>query len=144
MPTAEHSVVVERPPQDVFDYLCEGTNNTGWRSGVLKVEPISISGGLGDTYREVLSGPRGRHLLSYYRITVHDRPRRLAFEVTAGPARLTGVFELAEPRPGTTRLRFVLELRPRGLMRLMTPAIWAVIRHEVRELEDLKVILERR
>ena len=127
MPTAEHKGVVERPPRDVFDYLCEGTNNPEWRAGVLKVEPTSISGGLGDTYREVLSGPRGRHLLSYYRITEYDRPRRLAFEVTAGPARPTGIFELAEPRSGTTRLRFVLELRPRGLMRLMAPAIWAVM-----------------
>jgi uncharacterized protein YndB with AHSA1/START domain len=144
MPTAERTVVVERPPQEVFAYLADATNDTEWRPGVVDVKPTSSSGEIGATYRMLLHGPRGRHLLSYYQITDYDPPRRLAFEVTDGPARPTGVYDLAEPRPGRTRLRYTLQLKPRGLMRLVTPAIWAVIRHDVRELDNLKTILEQR
>jgi uncharacterized protein YndB with AHSA1/START domain len=143
MPHAEHTVTVNRPQKDVFDYLAEGTHNREWRSGVLEIERTSAAEGQGATYRQVLSGPGGRRIDGDYRVTVFDPPRRLEFQVTAGPARPTGVFELSENADQSTRVRFSLDLNPSGLMRLMTPMISRQMRREVGQLDNLKVILER-
>lgn len=143
MPHTEHTVTVARPPQDVFDYLAEGTHNREWRAGVLEIRRTSTAEGRGATYRQVLAGPGGRRIDGDYEVTVFDPPRRLGFQVTAGPARPAGVFELSENADQSTRVRFSLDLDPGGLMKLMTPVITRQMRREVAQLDNLKAILER-
>lgn len=142
MTHAEHSVTVRRSAQDVFDYLAEGTHNREWRAGVLEIARTSETAGEGATYRQVLAGPGGRRIDGDYRITVFDPPARLAFQVTAGPARPAGVFELSETDGPSTRVRFALDVTPSGLMKLMTPMITRQMQREVARLENLKSILE--
>src|SRR6516162_4305212 len=142
MPYAEHTVTVNRPARDVFDYLADGTHNRAWRSGVLEIERTSAAEGEGATYRQVLTGPGGRRIDGDYRVTAYDPPRRLGFEVTAGPARPKGTFELSEPQPGRTTVRFRLELQPTGLMRLASPMIGRTMRSEVASLDRMKSVLE--
>ena len=142
MPHAEHTVTVARPQTDVFDYLAEGAHNREWRAGVLEISRTSASDGQGATYRQILAGPGGRRIDGDYRVTVFDPPRRLEFQVTAGPARPTGVFELSENADQSTRVRFSLDLHPAGLMKLMTPMITRQVRHEVSQLDTLKTRLE--
>jgi uncharacterized protein YndB with AHSA1/START domain len=143
MPNAEHTVTIDRPVTDVFDYLADGTHNREWRAGVLEIERTSAAGGEGATYRQVLAGPGGRRIDGDYRVTAFDPPRRLEFHVTAGPARPVGVFELTENPDKTTRVRFALDLKPAGLMKLMTPMITRQVRREVAQLDSLKTVLER-
>ena len=143
MPHAEHTVTVARPQQDVFDYLAEGTHNREWRAGVLEISRTSAADGQGATYRQVLAGPGGRRIDGDYQVTVFDPPRRLEFQVTAGPARPAGVFELSSDADRSTRVRFSLDLDPAGLMKLMTPMITRTMRREVAQLDNLKAILER-
>jgi uncharacterized protein YndB with AHSA1/START domain len=144
MPNAEHTVTIDRPASDVFDYLADGTHNREWRAGVLEIERTSAAGGEGATYRQVLAGPGGRRIDGDYRVTVFDPPQRLEFHVTAGPARPTGVFELTENPDETTRVRFALDLKPAGLMKLMTLMITRQVRREVAQLDTLKTVLERK
>jgi uncharacterized protein YndB with AHSA1/START domain len=143
MPHAEHTVTVSRPQQEVFDYLADGTHNREWRAGVLEIERTSADPGTGATYRQVMAGPGGRRIDGDYRVTVFDPPRRLEFQVTAGPARPAGAFELSENADQSTRVRFALELNPPGLMKLMSPMISRTMRREVAQLDNLKAILER-
>ena len=143
MPHAEHTVTVARPQKDVFDYLADGTHNRDWRAGVLEISRTSPADGEGATYRQVLAGPGGRRIDGDYRVTIFDPPRRLEFQVTAGPARPTGVFELSENADQSTRVRFSLDVSPAGFMRLMTPMITRTMRREVAQLDNLKAILER-
>jgi uncharacterized protein YndB with AHSA1/START domain len=143
MPHAEHTVTINRPARDVFDYLADGTHNRDWRSGVLEIEKITTAAGEGASYRQVLAGPGGRRIQGDYRVTVFDPPRRLEFLVTAGPARPTGAFEITETPDHGTRVRFVLDVRPAGLMKLMMPMITRQMRSEVAQLDTLKTILER-
>src|SRR5215469_8863687 len=140
---AEHSVTINRPPQAVFDYLADGTHNRDWRTGVVEIRRTTDTQGEGASYRQVLTGPGGRRIDGDYRVTVFDPPRRLEFLVTAGPARPVGVFELTENPDQTTRVRFALDLKPAGLMKLMTPMITRQVRHEVAQLDTLKTVLER-
>ena len=143
MPYAEHTVTVNRPARDVFDYLADGTHNREWRSGVLEIERTSAADGEGATYRQVLSGPGGRRIDGDYRVTVFDPPRRLEFRVTAGPARPVGVFELTENADQSTQVRFALDYKPAGFMALMTPMVARQMQREVAQLDNLKAILER-
>jgi uncharacterized protein YndB with AHSA1/START domain len=143
MPHAEHTVTVARPQQEVFDYLAEGTHNREWRPGVLEISRTSAADGQGATYRQVLAGPGGRRIDGDYRVTGFDPPRRLEFQVTAGPARPAGAFEVSPDADGSSRVRFTLDLTPAGFMRLMTPMIARQMRREVAQLENLKAILER-
>ena len=143
MPHAENTVTISRPLQEVFDYLADGTHNKDWRDGVLEIERTSADNGQGATYRQVLAGPGGRRIDGDYQITVFDPPRRLEFQVTAGPARPVGTFELSENADQLTKVRFSLEVNPAGLMKLMTPMITKTMRHEVAQLGNLKAILER-
>ena len=143
MTHAEHTVTISRPPQEIFDYLADGTHNREWRAGVVEIRRTSASGGQGATYRQVMAGPGGRRIDGDYQVTVFDPPRRLEFRVTAGPARPAGVFELSQDAAGSTRVRFSLDLEPAGVMRLMTPIITMEMRREVAQLDKLKAILER-
>ena len=143
MPHAEHTITVARPPQDVFDYLADGTHNREWRTGVLEIERTSAAVGEGATYRQVLAGPGGRRIDGDYRITVFEPSRRLEFLVTAGPARPTGVFELSENGSQSTRVRFALDFSASGPMKLMSAMITRTMRREVAQLDNLKSILER-
>src|SRR5258706_8173982 len=86
MPHAEHTVTINRPARDVFDYLADGTHNRHWRNGVIEIERVTATEGKGASYRQVLSGPGGRRIDGDYQVTVFERPSRLEFLVTAGPA----------------------------------------------------------
>ena len=142
MPQAEHTITIGRPADDVFDYLADGMNNARWRPGVLDIERTSHDVGVGATYRQTMRGPGGRKIAGDYRVTVYDRPRTLAFEVIAGPARPTGVFELTPVDTDTTSVTFRLAVRPTGLMRLMSPMIAKQMRAETAQLDNLKTQLE--
>jgi uncharacterized protein YndB with AHSA1/START domain len=143
MPHAEHTVTINRPVDDVFSYLADGTHNREWRSGVLEIERTSPGDAEGATYRQILAGPGGRRIDGDYRVTVYEPPSRLAFSVTAGPARPEGLFELTGLPDNSTRVRFALDLKPAGAMKLMTPMISRQMQKEVAQLEALKTILER-
>lgn len=143
MPHAEHTVTINRPVGDVFSYLADGTHNREWRAGVLEIERTSSGDAAGATYRQVLAGPGGRRIDGDYRVTVYEPPSRLGFDVVAGPARPQGVFELTELPGGSTRVRFALDVKPSGAMKLMTPMISRQMQKEVSQLDSLKQILER-
>jgi uncharacterized protein YndB with AHSA1/START domain len=142
MPQAEHSVTINRPAHDIFEYLADGTHNREWRSGVIEIERVSESAGQGARYRQVMAGPGGRRIDGDYQVTAFDPPCRLEFVVTAGPARPAGVFELTENPDQSTRVRFALDLKPAGVMKLMTPMITRQMRTEVAQLETLKDVLD--
>ena len=59
-------------------------------------------------------GPKGQRMEGDYRITEYQPPNRLAFEVTTGPIKPTGAFELEEPVRGATTVRFISTCRPRA------------------------------
>lgn len=142
MAHAQRTVTVQRPVDDVFAYLADGTNNRRWRDGVLEIERVSGDGGVGTTYRQVLKGPGGRRIEGDYRVTAYDQPHLLAFEVVAGPLRPVGRYELAPDVAGATTLTFTLDAQPKGLMKLMGAVIAKQMQTEVGHLTDLQRDLE--
>ena len=144
MAHAENTVTIERPASEVYAYLADGLNNKAWRAGVVRIELKSgPAGAVGAVYRQVLTGPGGRRIDGDYEITAAVPGKELRFQVVAGPAHPTGVYTLtsAGDADGTT-VHFVLDLEPKGLMKLMGSMIAKTMESEVAQLSALKAALE--
>lgn len=142
MPSAANTVTIGRPIDEVYEFLADGTNNPKWRPGVLDITPPGGGPAVGAVYGQGIKGPRGKRIDGDYRITDLTRPSRLAFEVVAGPARPTGIFDLSESGPGATTVRFGLDPKPHGVMKLMSGMIAKTMAEEVACLANLKSVLE--
>lgn len=142
MAHSEYAVTVNRPVEEVFDFLADGTNNQKWRSAVMSIKKVSGGDGLGATYEQVLRGPGGRKIAGDYRVTGYDRPTTLGFEVIAGPARPVGRFELTPEGTDRCGVKFTLDLQPSGVMKLMAPMVRRQLEREVASLEELKQVLD--
>lgn len=140
MAHAEHSVTVHRPIGEVFAFLADGMNEPKWRPEVITIRRVSGTG-LGAVYAQTMKGPAGRKIAGDFRITRYDEPTRMDFEVIAGPARPTGTYILRDTGSGSTEVTFSMDLKPRGLMMLMTPMLNRVVKAEVGNLDHLAAAL---
>ncbi|MGN7198552.1 SRPBCC family protein [Arthrobacter sp. SAFR-044] len=144
MAHAENQITISRSPAEVYMFLADGLNNTAWRTGVQSISLKSgTPGTLGAVYRQTLSGPGGRAIDGDYEITAAEPGTLLGFQVVAGPARPSGAYHLG-PSNGGTKVRFTLDLQPKGLMKLMGPVVQRTMDQEVAQLAKLKTVLEAR
>lgn len=143
MAHAAHEVVIDRPIVEVFVFLSNGLNDPLWRKGVLEIERTTETVGVGATYKQTISGPGGARMPGDYVVTAYDPPRLLAFEVTAGPVRPAGRFELTEDGSSRTKVSSTLDVTPTGAMRLVAGLIGKELDNEVRQIERLKQTLEQ-
>ena len=141
MPSAQRSIVIQRPIEDVFAFVADGANAPRWRSGVLDVEHVAGKG-VGETWRQGVKGPGGRRIAADYEITAWEPPQHLAFRAIAGPVRPTGEYRL-EAEEGGTRLAFSLAAEVTGWKRfVMGGAVQSTMDAEMAALDRLKAALE--
>jgi uncharacterized protein YndB with AHSA1/START domain len=142
MPSAERTIAIRRPIEQVFRFLSDGRTATQWRSSVVDVSRAS-GDGVGAVYRQVVRGPGGRPVDADYEITALEPNQRIAFRAIAGPVRPEGEF-LLEAMGEATILTFRLASslpwwRQLVLGRLVQSAMEA----EMRALDALQELLER-
>jgi len=141
MPSASHSVTINRPAADVFAFLADGENERRWRSRVLDLQRLSGQG-VGTVYRQGIRGPGGRRIAADYRITAYEPNSLLAFETIAGPVRPTGEFRLQEAS-GATTLTMSLQAELAGIKRLLlSNLVHKTMDAEVAAIDNLKRLLE--
>jgi uncharacterized membrane protein len=144
MAFAEHEVLIRRDAMAVYLYLLDATNLPLWRDGVHRVKLVDGSeGAKGAVYRQMVAGRSGLSIPADLEITSARPGAEIQFQVVAGPARPHGGYYLSTE--GTsTRVRFALESRPKGLAGLMDFMIQRTMKSEVAQLERLKEVLEAR
>ena len=141
MASAQRSIVIQRPIDEVFAFVADGANAQRWRSGVLDVEHVAGKG-VGETWRQGVKGPGGRRIAADYEITAWEPPQHLAFRAIAGPVRPTGEYRLAA-EDGGTRLTFSLAADVTGWKRfVMAGAVQSTMDAEMAALDRLKAALE--
>lgn len=141
MPGAARSIVINRPIEDVWAFVTDGSNATAWRAGVLDVSKVSGSG-VGEIWKQGVKGPGGRRIDADYEITAWEPGSRMAFRAIAGPVRPTGEYRF-EQENGGTRLSFTLDAPLSGLKGLlMGRAVQSTMDGEMAALDHLKVALE--
>jgi uncharacterized protein YndB with AHSA1/START domain len=142
MPSAERTVTINRPVDEVFRFLADGTKAKLWRSGVLDVDLVSGEG-LGARYSQGVKGPGGRRIPADYEITAFEPNETIGFRATAGPVRPEGSFTFEGMGSGTI-LTFVLEAELSGWKRLvMGGPVQSTMDAEMAALDRLKDLLER-
>jgi uncharacterized protein YndB with AHSA1/START domain len=101
MPSAERTIVIDRPADQVFAFFADPANDRSWRP---HVKEISAQGpaAVGGTIHQVVEGPGGRGIPADIEITAFDPPTHYAFRVIAGPARPIGEFQFAPSGAGTS------------------------------------------
>jgi len=142
MAHAENEVIINQPVDRVYTFLCDGLNNNKWRPSVISVGLADGQPGqVGAQYRQLLKGPGGSNIAGDYKITVAKPGQELSFAVIAGPARPTGSYYF-EPAGDGTKLKFVLDYKPRGFAWFMKSMIQKTMNSEVAQLANLKQVLE--
>ena len=144
MPSAKHSVVIDRPVHEVFVYVADGTTSPAWRASVKDIKLVAgTPGTVGAKYEQGMKGPGGR-IAADYEIVEAVPDRLLAFQVIAGPARPRGRYQF-EPVGEGTRVTFELDWEPKGIKeKLMAPMVARTMPGEVATLDELKRVLEAR
>src|SRR5689334_22737896 len=93
MAHAEQTISINRPVDEVFNFVLDGTNSPQWRPAVTDVQRVSgTPQGVGARYKQGLKGPGGRRIDGDYEITEVKPNELIAFQVIAGPARPTGTY----------------------------------------------------
>ena len=140
----EHSVTIDRPPSEVFAYVCDAEKLSEWQSTALEARwelpgPIAV-GSRAVEVRKFL----GRRMESTMEVTAFEEDRELSFRVLDGPVPFH-VTQKLEAVGGGTRIDVVLEGEPGGFFKLAEPL---VARAAKRQLEGdsatMKDILEAR
>lgn len=141
MLSATYAVTIRRPVGAVFAFVSDGENDPMWRPAVVDIRRVSGEDA-GARYAQRVRGPMGRPVAADYEVTVVEPNRRLEFQTIAGPVRLYGRYDFA-PDEGGTELTLALNAKLTGIARLVLPrAVQRSMDAEVRNLDNLKRILE--
>ncbi len=107
-----HSIVINRPPDEVFAYLDQLDRRSEWQSSLVSAKVVTDAPThVGTRVVERRNVPGGARDITY-EITVHQPPHKTSFQGTAGPVRPAGTVTV-EP-VGELRSRMTLELELEG------------------------------
>lgn len=142
MPQIQGEILIERPVEEVFDFVADECNEPAYNREMLRAEKVSRGPiGIGSRFSAtVRSG--GRPVEMDIEFTSYDRPRRLVSRTRMTSLDIAGTLTF-EAVDGGTRMRWFWEVTPRGGMRLLGPVIgWRGRRQERRIWRELKKVLE--
>jgi carbon monoxide dehydrogenase subunit G len=145
MARAEHTVIVERPPDEVFDFLTDFSNVPSWQSGAVDVEKPVGPLAVGVTYVQVLSF-LGRRMKTTLEVTEFEQGRRFSLKTVSGPVPFE-VRHTLEPENGggATRLHVRLEGEPRGFFRMAESLVERKAQRQIEhDFATLKELVEAR
>lgn len=142
MARAEHSVVIERPPDEVFAYLSDPRHLPEWQASTLEAtqEPAGAMEA-GTRIREVRKF-LGKRMESVMEVTVYEPGKELSLKAVSGPIPFD-VHQTLAPVGAGTRIDVVLEGEPGGFFKLAEPLVVRAVERELQNnCSTLKDILE--
>lgn len=142
MAQIEGEIVIDRPIDEVFDFVADELNEPSFNRQMTSVEQLTEGDiGLGTQFKaEVISG--GRPLSMVIEFTTFERPVRLGSRSTMSGVVILGQLTF-EAVGDATRMRWAWDTRPSGALRLLTPLIVFMGRRQERDIwTNLKRYLE--
>ena len=143
MPHVVGEIVINRPVEQVFDFVADERNEPRFNPKMLTVEKVTPGPvGKGTRFRTQVKA-RQRTAEMSVEFTAYDRPRRLTSVSKLSNMEIEGTLTF-DPVPEGTRMRWSWDLAPRGILRLATPVIGLIGRREERTIwTSLKHLLEQ-
>ena len=140
----KHSIVIDRPLEDVFAYLAAPWNMPEWQEAVLEAAPIRDQPIGPDTKVRVRRRFMGQIVTLVLDTTEFRANECFSFASNSGPIALNGTVAV-EPHGQGTSVVFTVAGEAEGLFSLAGPFIEQIIRQEtVDNATSLKRILESR
>jgi carbon monoxide dehydrogenase subunit G len=143
MPKVAKSVVVAKPPSEVFEYLADFANTAQWDPGVAEARQSSSGPvGLGTTF-DLVAIFRGRRIPVTYEVTVFEPNTRVV--LVGKNKRFTGTDDVTfAPEGGGTRIGWNADFQMEGLGKLVQPFLGGVFEQlSVEAMEGLQATLGR-
>jgi hypothetical protein len=141
----EGEIAINRPVEEVFDFVADERNEPRYNSRIRRVEKL-VPGpiGLGTRFQAETKTIMGRPQRIAIEYTIYERPRRLASSIQISATEIQGTLTF-DPVTSGTRMRWCWDMRLGGLLRLLTPVIAGTgRRQEQATWAGLKQLMERR
>ena len=139
--SAAHTVDIEKPTEEVFDFVADQANEPKWHKDVLEVSPATpLSPGGTVTWLVKFMGKN-----TYVNdVTAYEPPKRIVLTAREGPLKpvLTHKFE---SHNGGTRYTRQVQIPLEGAFRLVGPIMrltGAATRRNARWAKNLRTLLE--
>ena len=137
----EHSIVINRPVEDVFAVVTNLENNPKWGSGLLEAVKTSEGPiGVGTTWRLVRK-VLGQRLEAESEVTEYELNRNYVQRSKSPfPVEVRQTYEAVE---GGTRITITLEAEPGGFFKLAEPLLKSTAKRDIDvEFANLKDLME--
>jgi uncharacterized protein YndB with AHSA1/START domain len=138
----EGEIVIKRPVDEVFDFVADERNEPRYNPRMVRAEKVSDGPiGVGTQFHAETATRRGSAEMAI-EITRHERPSRLESSTRLSNMDIAGALTF-DPVPGGTRMQWVWDVRPRGVLKLMSPIISRMGERQERIIwTNLKRVLE--
>ena len=142
MVTIDFSLVIQRPAEEVFDYLADPEKVVMWQAWAVEIEQESEGPrGVGTRFRDVRKF-LGRRIESSIEFTEYEPPKTLSLKVSTGPIPFR-IRQSLESADGATRVVVHAEGEPGGFFKLAEPLVGRAAERQMRgDFETLKDLLE--
>jgi uncharacterized membrane protein len=141
----EESIEINRPLEEVFDYVSEVGNFPEWTAHTLEVRKDTP--GIpqqGDRFTVAIKSV-GRRFETPYERTTFEANRRYTDRAVGGPIPDQRWDYAFRELPGGTRLTRAVEAEPAGFLKLLEPLQKRAVERQLRkDLQTLKDLLEAR
>jgi uncharacterized protein YndB with AHSA1/START domain len=136
-------VEIDRPVEEVFTFVTDPAQLAQWQtSTVSATQETDGPMRTGTRLREVHRGPFGRNLESVVEVAHYEPNRRFDLQMLEGPLPIDGRHAFTAANGGT-RIDFVAEGQPRGVMRLAQPLLARTLERQFRRyFARLKQVME--
>jgi uncharacterized membrane protein len=143
MVRVEGEIVINRPVEEVFDFVADERNEPRYNPRMRRADQLTEGPiGVGTRFR-AQTVSMGRPVEMVIEFTDYQRPRRLVSSTHMASMELHGALTF-DPVPDGTRMRWSWELQPRGMLKLMSPLVARMgRRQEQRIWTGLKRFLEQ-
>lgn len=122
MPRIEGEIVIERPVDEVFDFVADERNEPRYNPRLARVEQLSAGPiGTGTRFRAEIT-MRRQAVPMTIEITAYERARRLASTTRMSSMEIEGTLTF-DAVAGGTRMRWLWKLTPHGPLKLMSPVM---------------------
>lgn len=136
----EFSVTIDRPIEDVFDYVTDHENDEEWKSIVVNAPPTDEEVGEGTTW-ELEVKMWGMTSVLENECTVYERPTKFAYK-NGGSVATENLYTFEKTNSGTL-MTWEGTTEFKGVMRLLKPILARSMANEIKENQfRLKEILE--
>ena len=136
----EHSLVINRPAEEVFAYSSNPLKQTEWQGGLVRVEaetPMTV-GSVATEVRKVM----GREMETQMECVEFDPPKKFSSKSLSGPVEMTFTQSLKSLDEGT-QIDILVEGEPGGFFGVAGPILKRQVQKDIqKDYAKLKEILE--